>query len=232
MARKEEAPTIETREDGEEIQHHPAFVQISASRVSGGKILYGSDFQHQNYVTIKVRPSQMRRSLSEDNPFGANRAMIEVCLSEAQWATFVSSMNVGFGTPATLQSFNGEDIPNIERQPSRRHKFTEEAEAKTDATREHLAQLSALINTSSKLSGKDKKEMLWKIQSIERGLGSSIDFILKQFNEYMEHTVEKARSEIVGTAQAVLVKTGLSKLMGAKPKVLGIDLEKEADSTE
>src|SRR3546814_2680674 len=47
---------------------HPAFAQISASRVTGLANLYGSDFAHQSYVRIRVNPSEMHRSLANDWP--------------------------------------------------------------------------------------------------------------------------------------------------------------------
>lgn len=33
---------------------HPAYGQISASRVSGERVLYGSDFRHRNFVQIRI----------------------------------------------------------------------------------------------------------------------------------------------------------------------------------
>jgi hypothetical protein len=227
MAREYQYPTKEIEGD-REIERHPAFAQIRASRVSGGAVLYGSDFQHQNYVTISIARSEMHRNLSEDAPYSNIAGFVEVSLSEAQWATFVSSMNVGMGVPATLTRLNGELVPGIERTPPRRHKFKEEADAKTAEVETHLDELQALIE-GSKLSQADKKAMLNKLMFARRGLGSSIQFILDRFAEYMEHTVEKARSEIIATAQAVLVKTGISKLMGKNPKVLGIDLDQTED---
>src|SRR3546814_7975032 len=67
---------------------HPAFAQIAASRVrcAGGEILYGSDFPHQNFVSIRICRSSLNRDLSNDWHYGKDQ-MMEVNMSEAQWAT-------------------------------------------------------------------------------------------------------------------------------------------------
>ena len=45
---------------------HPAYAQVSANRISGSAVLYGSDFTHQNFVRIRVAKSSVRRDLSND----------------------------------------------------------------------------------------------------------------------------------------------------------------------
>lgn len=108
-----EQPVVTDKGD-EEIITHPAFAQISASRVSGGTYLYGSDFQHHNYVTISIKLSEshQRKGSGRDWAFGREE-ILEVALSEAQWATFVSTMNVGDGVQCTLSRKNGSFVPGL-----------------------------------------------------------------------------------------------------------------------
>ena len=101
---------------------HPAFAQITASRVSGHSILYGSDFDHNHYVTISISRSELCRNLSNDW-YHSREELIEVALSEAQWATFVSSMNQGSGVACTLQHFNGKMIPQLPETVNRKAQF-------------------------------------------------------------------------------------------------------------
>ncbi|KKL96942.1 hypothetical protein LCGC14_1839510, partial [marine sediment metagenome] len=94
-------PTIEVTKDdpiNDTVERHPAYAQIGAMRVSGshGAYLYGSDFRHQHYIMIQIHDSVLHRSLSGDRAHSGKR-LIEVALSEAQWATFVSSLNQGSG---------------------------------------------------------------------------------------------------------------------------------------
>ncbi len=230
MARPIEEPKV-VEEDSpsgssRSVTTHPAFGQISASRISGGTHLYGSEFQHQHYIRLRISHSHEYRDLSESSHYSSMRGdVVEVDMSEAQWATFVSSISVGMGTPCTLLSIGDRDIPGLPRPKVARDTFKGEAKRSTEKAQEHLDKLGELI-TASKLSAREKAAMLGQLEYAARGLTSSVQFVLDQFAEHMEKVVEKARTEITATAHAVLVKTGLSKLMGDKPKVLGISLDK------
>src|SRR5205085_12031249 len=90
-------PTV--GEDGEET--HPAWALIGASRVQSGPpgaTLFDSELRHQHYVTITLRQASRKRNLNRDWLHAESRLpIIEVAVSEAQWAQFVTSMNQGDG---------------------------------------------------------------------------------------------------------------------------------------
>jgi hypothetical protein len=196
--RKIQEPTVHPDESavGGEIYRHPAYAQIGASRVSGSVRLYGSDFNHQNFVRIRIGQSELHRSLSNDWPYGGGRAYIEVDVSEAQWATFVSSMNVGLGVQCTLRYKDGEEIPEIAPpKEDRQEQFTAEAhEAASDA----LNLLDALSEEIEglKVSGVQKNTLRARVRMARQRLESSIPFVMQQFAEHMEETVEKAKIEV------------------------------------
>src|SRR5262245_60626587 len=130
MSVKYQEPTIVDSDSltSETIERHPAYGQIGASRVSGQTFLYGTDFAHQNYIIIEISRSELHRGLSNDWPFGRDK-LIELALSEAQWATFVSSLNCGQGVQCTLTDFNRESIPQIPAIKSRKAQFQAEADS-------------------------------------------------------------------------------------------------------
>jgi hypothetical protein len=94
---------------------HPAFGQIGASRVSGHIQLYDSDFHHNAYMTISIRRSELHRSLNRDWHYGRDE-LIEVALSEAQWATFVSAPNIGSGCRAPSSTLTATTFRSSHRQ--------------------------------------------------------------------------------------------------------------------
>ena len=217
MAKKEQAPTIETREHPgggiETISRHPAYSQIGASRVSGTIRLYGSDFQHQNYICIRIYDSEMHRGLSNDWPF-ARREYIEVALSEAQWATMVSSLNVGHGVQCTLQHRDGQQVPRIAPPTEDPHEKFED-EARETLTRA-LSELDALMLEVDELKISQKqKDALKKRASMSRQqLVSNVPYVLKQFGEHMEHAVEKAKVEVNAYVTGAVMRAGLEALGG------------------
>lgn len=194
---------------------HPAFAQIRASRVSGGNTrLYDSDFTHNHYMTITIRRSELHRDLSRDWHFGKNE-IIEVALSEAQWATFVSSPNIGSGVPCTLQRLQGEGV--IPSLPPRDLSATFKKEVDTDMKEavEFLDALSADIAKSG-LSGKKINALNGQVRMARMRITSSLDFVASQFSEHMETTTEKAKQEVHGYVLSTIQRAGIEALTGGK----------------
>jgi hypothetical protein len=231
MPREYEEPlytqTDRTGRDNEIKITHPSYAQISASHVSGGICLYGSEFMHQHYVTITVSRSEMNRHLSNDWPF-ARHELIELAMSEAQWAAFVSSMNRGQGVQCTLQHIDLKQVPQIPAPESKLDMFKREG---TESAQRVLNDIDSIIADiqDSKLSQKQKDDLVRRLGNVRDASKSALSFVLSQFKEHMEATVQKARTEISAYAQNLLVKTGLGKLVGKENlKVLGYK-EKDDD---
>lgn len=206
---------------------HPAYAQISASSVTGGTYLYGSDFKHQNYVVIRIKKSELVRGLSTDWPF-AREEVVEVALSESQWATFVSAMNRGEGVQCTLQSVGGKSIPQIPESARAHEKFKLEASEASDEALRAIESLQAKI-ADSKLSQKTKDEVSKSLSFIRDRTQSNMKFIMEQFGEHMEKTVQKARTEISAYAQNTIMRTGIAALPNAEDarRILGYEDSKD-----
>lgn len=213
MPRAIQEPTV--TDDGQDRQEisHPAFAQISAGRVSGGAVLYGSDFQHQHYIRIRISPSTLMRSLSNDWAHASLQRYIEVDLSEAQWAQFVSSMNTGGGTQCTLSDLNGEMVPGIPAPTKRRDQFKSEAVAACREAFAAIDELQAALE-DAKLSQKARDDLNKRAESIRSRLTGSLPFVLDQFAEHMETTVEHAKVEINAFALREVTRLGIEQLAG------------------
>jgi hypothetical protein len=178
--REIQQPTVEHRSSPgieEDIVRHPAFAQIAVSRVSGGAMLYGSDFQHQHFVRVTIRASELHRSLSRDWAMGG-KTYIEVDLSEAQWAEFVSSFNVGMGVQCTLVERNHEMIPGLPKPERRIDQFEGEARETLGDALKHLDKLVEQIN-EMKISQKQKDQLIGHIRMSRQELVSNLPFVLK-----------------------------------------------------
>lgn len=201
MTREVDSPVSDT------VTTHPAFGSIQASRVQGsGTILYGSDFDHQHFVVIRINRSELHRGLSNDH-YHSRDQLISVALSEAQWATFVSSLNSG-DTPCTIEHIDRKRIPSIERGKPVAEKFADEMH---QTLREIQDALQALAD--------DKRLPQWAKKDIgmqARRLTSSTGFIAEQFSEHMENTVEKAKVEVNAYATAVIHRAGLDAIAGGQ----------------
>ncbi len=221
MARNTQAPeeVIRPAAGGgdESIFTHPAFGQIGASRVNGHVNLYDSDFTHQHYITVSITRSELHRNLSRDRHFGTEE-VIEVALSEAQWASFVSSMNIGSGVPCTIARHEGKLIPGLPSPQNPAHQFKAEIE-KTMADIQ-----AALGSLASDLDGPMSKtkvaELRKELEWLSHRLTGSTGFVADKFDEHVEHTVERAKTEINAYTTALVMRTGLEALQGKSGPVL------------
>lgn len=211
------------RED-ETVTSHPAFAQISASRSTGGhSTLYGSDFDHHARITIRISASELCRNLNNDWHFERGQ-YVEVDLSEAQWATFVSSPNVGSGVPCTLTWLRGEGmIPGLPRPQTRSQQFGDEMRGAIGKAMEELKEAAAAVDATS-LPRKKKDELKAQILAGARRLADHAPFIADQFDEHMEGTVEKAKNEIHGYMTGQIMRAGLSALGGNPDAVVPLAL--------
>jgi hypothetical protein len=199
-------PTQTPREDaiGGDTFKHPAFGQIVANRVNGQNkgSLYCSDFTGNSYIAVTISGSVLTRNLSSDWLF-PTKEKIEVRMSEAQWATFVSAMNVGAGTPCTISHENHERTPPIEWGEDRSARFKLEMDETLVSAMEGIEALSAMIHKKP-MSKKARVELLLGLDRIKDNVSGNVDFVSDQFGEHIEKTVEAAKAEVHGYMTATM----------------------------
>lgn len=212
-----EEPTITLDKSpiGGEVYSHPAYAQIGASRVSGHTNLYGSEFVHNNFISIRINRSKTSRSLSRDW-MQPKEELIEVMLSEAQWATFVSSMNIGGGVGCTLYSINREYVPQIPIQKDKKEQFSNEISEKLERAIHDLKSLKETLSKSN-LSKKAQDEMIRTVNHIENNISGNINYVAESFGEHMEKVTEKAKIEINSYMTGVIQRTGIEALQNGAP---------------
>lgn len=199
------------------ITTHPAFGMIGASRVTGDIHLAGSDFTHHSFISIKISPASLRRDLSHDWWFPESRSLVEVQLSEAQWAHFVSSLNAGEGAQCTFRSIDGKPVPQLPAPKSR----IDQAKAEIRKAMENA--FSDLDELAEQVRGmglaKNKTEALLKqVERVKMQMTSNVPFRLQSFDEHMEKTVEKAKIEVNAYATNAIQRLGLEALAGASAR--------------
>ena len=153
--------------EGERIKH-PCFGQIKAARVQGRSALYDSEFSHQNSITITISTSELLRSLSRNWHFEGDE-IFKLEMSEAQWATFVSSVNAGAGVPCTLRRDHGKGVPGLSSPITDREKFKVEFDDRMNEAFARLEKLENLV-ADSKLSGKAREEIAKSLDDMPCGV--------------------------------------------------------------
>lgn len=209
---------VEMESDERNSEIHPAFGMIGASRVSygpPGTVLFDSDIQHGHTVVIRLSTATRRRDHSQDW-IGADREIAEFELSEAQWASFVSSMNVGDGVPCTLRYIEGETMPALPYAPRLAHSMQETKDAAHMAFDEIVVARDAYeAAVAAKAPAAERKQLLHDLHFKIENAVPNIDYAGKVLINHTENVVTKARADIEAF---VLAK---ARQIGIEPEELG-----------
>lgn len=215
--REIQEPTINER--GGEV--HPAFGMIGASRVSStGTHLFDSDIEHKNLVMVRIYSATRKRDLNHDWIF-SDKEFVEVILSEAQWASFVSSMNVGDGVPCTIRYLNGEVIPEFPHDPRLAHSMKETREAADRAFEQIKKAMAELEALDSKAGAPARREAIRNLHSAIENAPANVAFAGKSLVEMTENVVQKARADVEAFVIAKAHQLGLNPSDIGTPLSLG-----------
>jgi len=199
---------------------HPAYGQISANRVTiggGGERLYGSELVHRSTIRIAITESHRVRNLNLDWHHDG-KSLIEVELSGAQWASFISTLNYGSGTCCTIKHVQGEQRPDILVEETKREEFESEIKSKLEGVVTRLGELMKSVSEDSKIPAGKRKEIAGMIERALQDLGPNLGFVGEQFQRHMDDTTSSAKAEIEAMLTSVVQKAGIAALK-AMPEV-------------
>lgn len=188
-------------------EHHPAFGLISVNRSQGTpRVLFDSDIQHGHTVHITIYEADRTRDLNHDSIFAKSREGIlaEVEMSEAQWASFVSSMGQGDGVPCTVRRKQGDwDIPGLPHAPRMAEQMAEVRNA-ADKALEKIREAFAAVEE------RPNKSNIRALKIAIEHMPANMAFAAQSLTDYTENVVQRATADI----EAMVI---------AKAKYLGID---------
>lgn len=219
--RKTVEPTVTPNDGplGGTVIDHPAFGQIAVFKVSGQRTLYGSDFVHDHYVSLCVYESQTKRSLARDW-YSQTKEIMRLDMSEAQWATLVSSFGIAEGVPCTLNFANGTLRPQFPLRDSGQE-YKIEASKVLDDSVKRLKELREKVAANVQGLSKTRQEDILKhVEKAISDLTSSLPFVVDSFSEHMEERVEKAKVEVSSYLSNAVTRAGLESLVGKPPLLL------------
>lgn len=216
MSIPDQEPTMELREGhysaGTYTIKHPAYGLVRVSRPTGtDRKLFGSDLKHGSTVSIEFSYAEEDRMLNKSWIHERGK-ILEIEMSEAQWAHFVSSAGMA-PTPVTLRTVPEGDLkrlPWIKEQQTEKQKASKEYQDKVDMTVEKaenvLKKLEELLG-KGKASKKELTELKGLVQQSIGRFKSDTVFSVDMFEEAMEDLVEGAKiqieSHIMLTAQKI-----------------------------
>ena len=200
---------------------HPAWGVIQISRVNGQTYLFDSDFLHHNYIVLRICTA---RKISDDihSNIMDDKQIVEVSMSETQFARMISSLNMGCGTPCTLervymplslQEHDGERLPRIEPEDVRethKDKIKQVVNERLDKLRDIESRIKKWRSEKHRPTLSELDELTEGIQSLH--LASNFAFFQEQFEEKMELTIDEGRTEIEAHVNSIVKQFGLNEI--------------------
>ena len=187
MAGREVEP-VGHNEHGDET--HPAFGMIGASRVSGRAVLFDSDVEHQHFVVLRIGRATRRRDLHRDWIHSSSRAdIVEVAMSEAQWASMISSMNTS-GVPCTIRHTEKDGaMPSLDFE-SRLDLSHKEVKGRTEEA------LAEVLEAFEAVKEKPTKANIRTLEIRMGNLPANMQFAATSLTEHAETVVQKSRADV------------------------------------
>jgi hypothetical protein len=189
---------------------------ISFNRTSGSAVLFGSPFNHQHYITMRVHRAQVQRDLHETSIFKASGLpYIQVEMSASQFSEAITSLNLGTGIPCTVAYANGKRLerPTIENE---RELFDSEIDAATQNAVNVIEELIGAI-LEEKLPKKAQERLLGLARVSLKSLNDSLPFIAEMYAETLNGLEQKAKTEITAYADHVVHRFGLEAMANGLP---------------
>lgn len=202
---------------------HPAFGQISFSRINGGgSRFYGSDLPQDNYIEMLVSNSEIERELTQDRYYPTKR-ILKVRMTSNQFSELITTMNQGGGVPCTLEIADRnhvEPLPEIENRKDFVHrKFKDRMIQFAKTLKEKQAMAKSLIKKKT-LSASDQNDLNFLIEHLTTEVANNVPFFMECFQESMDEVVTEAKMEVENAIQHKINVLGLTELQ-KQGKLLG-----------
>lgn len=206
----------------EDMIEHNSFGTIEVARVrcgGNGQELFESELNHHTFLSIKISKAKAYRNLHRTWIHSSLREDIiaEFMVSEAQWASLVSSVGIANATPITFSQYRDGDLffcDGIEKSESLKDTHVREVK---EALADHSARAKELCRKIETLmnAGKAGKGQLSELLSEAQRfmhLASNMGFAQESMEEAMEKTVAAGKAEVEAFAMGTVHKLGLQKI--------------------
>lgn len=203
----------------EKTTQHESFgiAGFSRSTTGGdGVSLFGSSIKHGNTITFIVRHAEVTRNLEQDWYNSSSRQpIIEIEMSQSQFAEMITSMNMGEGIPVTIRKVDGkrmEACPHESKVQQHSNEFKQRMKEFSERLNKYGKELYSLIEKRIP----QKEQIIAKniVDQIVQEVESNIPFYEKQFVRQMEKTQTEAKAEVEAFVTRKIHSAGLSSLLG------------------
>jgi len=219
MSQDPQEPTIRKcagPRDGE-VETHPAYGMIGIARIQGHFKLHGSALEsHGACIRLEIQTAERNTHLEQDWHH-ARQSLITVYLSQAQFAEFITTPNIGDGVPCTIARINNVGVPSIAMTTKTEagkvmDSFKDDQVEIIRKLRIKLDEANAILDKKGAINKGDRAVIRKLLEYIFQEVQANRPFVLKQFQRAAEKVVVASKAEVEAFTTMALHKLGLSKL--------------------
>lgn len=204
-------------------QSHPSFGMIGVSRVSGQAAMFDSDVKHGHYIQITIHEAKKIRTGFTHEHVHAQKELMQVRMSFAQFAQMITTQNVGVGTPCTIHYAKGDEKePYATRWGGRPDppdpkpfidRFKGVGKERADRILSSITRATAMVE--SLLAGTEKptkanlKTAADALASAHQDVKSNLPYLMECLDEEMENKLANAVTEFESYVAGSLQEKGL-----------------------
>lgn len=209
------------------IYKHESFGNIQIHKIFGKSgYMFGSDVvNNDSYLEMEVSQAEM-----DDDPTTGLRSVFErdtilrVKFTDSQFATLMTTISNGQGTPCTITQIGEErisqvsvsEIPN--RIDSIRSSYMKRISDVATSAKKYKEEINKIISKKTALNDSEKRRISILYDAIAQEFTSNIPFALDIITEASEKIVSNAKIEVESFINDSIRKTGLDHLNGIKVK--------------
>jgi hypothetical protein len=208
-----------SRED-QVVHEHPSYGSVQLNRHSGSAYLFNSAVMHHGFVSLSIHEAQaIEETRTGDTRLFPRKQVVEIWMTEAQFAEMVSRWNHGTGTACTIvrrpdpeAKLVGVDRPPPEKTGRDRLESVIEESVrgvKSDVTR-MADEIEALVGDKLGKKGTDRLKII--LQTLRENPPSNLKFAQEMLHESMEKMIARGKVEMEAAGRNLLHRLGLGKM--------------------
>jgi gas vesicle protein len=189
--------------DEKEYKHESfGLLQINRNQTMPPVKLFGSSIKTTQTVVLRVKHAREIRDQSLSNSWffdDCSPALIEIEMTESQFAEAITSLNIGSGTPVTIRYVNGSEMeppPNIDRRDQYHNEFKKTVEQAFSTADELKKEANSILNQKGSIKVAEKEKLRGLIGALISTVKSHVPWIVNQWNEQMDKTTTEAKQEV------------------------------------
>ena len=211
-----------------EIYKHDSFGSIQIHKIFGKSgYMFGSDVNNDSYLELEVSNADMVDDPSTGlrNVF-SRETILKVKFTASQFATLMTTISNGEGTPCTITEVGGERIPqvSVNNVPNKidaiRSSYIKRVSELESVTKLYKKEIDSILSKKTALNETEKRRVSILYDQISQEFTSNIPFALDIINEASENIVSHAKTEVEAFVNNAIHKTGLDALSEIRLKSL------------